>query len=75
MFWYQRFRQRMLDDPRFARVLHGGFCARMGRGLTMLVNVATLPLTLRYLGQLEYGIWVTISTSVVMLPLSGAVSQ
>jgi O-antigen/teichoic acid export membrane protein len=56
-------------------VLHGGFCARMGRGLTMLVNVATLPLTLRYLGQLEYGIWVTISTSVVMLPLSGAVSQ
>ena len=57
----------MLDDPRLARVLHGSFSGFLGRGLTMLVNVITLPMTLHYLGQLQYGIWVTISTSVVML--------
>ena len=66
MFWYQRFRHRMLDDSRLARVLHGSFSGLVGRGLAMLVNVVTLPLTLHYLGQVEYGIWVTVSTSVVM---------
>jgi len=66
MHWYKRFRQRLTNDPRFSRVLHGGFSGVLGRGLTLLINVITLPLTLRYLGGFEYGIWVTVSTSVVM---------
>ena len=67
MHWYKRFRQRLNNDKRFSRVLHGGFSGVLGRGLTLLINVVTLPLTLRYLGPFEYGIWVTVSTSVVML--------
>ena len=63
----ERLQQRILHDPRIARVFHGSLTALIGRGLTVLVNVVTLPLTLRYLGKLEFGIWVTVSTSVVML--------
>ena len=59
--------QRVGKDERLVRVLHGGFSAFLGRGLALLVSAVTLPLTVRYLGPLEYGIWVTISTSVVML--------
>lgn len=36
------------------------------KGLAILVSAITLPLTVRYLGKLQYGIWVTISTSVMM---------
>ncbi len=57
----------MLNDPRMQRVLHGSLSGLLGRGLTLAVSAATLPLTLRYLGPSKYGIWVTISTSVVML--------
>ena len=60
-------RQRITSDPRIARVIHGSVSALVGRGLTVAVNIILLPLTLRYLGKLEFGIWVTISTSVVML--------
>ena len=67
MNWYTRLRQRLGSDPRLARVFHGSFSGVVGRGLTLLINVVTLPLTLRYLGRFEYGIWVTVSTSVVML--------
>jgi O-antigen/teichoic acid export membrane protein len=55
------------DDQRLARILHGGFSALARRGVALLVNALTLPLTVRYLGSLQYGIWVTISTTVVML--------
>jgi O-antigen/teichoic acid export membrane protein len=67
MLWYQRLRQRLLNDPRFARILHGSLSGLMGRGFTLLVSAVTLPLTLHYLGKLEYGLWVTVSTSVTML--------
>ena len=60
-----RLRKRIEDDPRFSRVLHGSVSGVLGRGLTLLISAITLPLTLRYLGRLEYGIWVTVSTSVV----------
>jgi O-antigen/teichoic acid export membrane protein len=67
MNWYKRLRLRLSNDPRISRVLHGSLSSVLGRGLTLLINVVTLPLTLRYLGSFEYGIWVTVSTSVVML--------
>lgn len=60
-------RRRLNDDRRLTRILHGGFSALAGRGVALLVNAVTLPLTIRYLGPLQYGIWVTISTTVVML--------
>ncbi len=48
-------------------MLHGSASALLGRGLGLLISLVTLPLTVRYLGKLEYGVWVTISTSVAML--------
>ncbi len=67
MLSFPSFRQRLAGDPRMARVLHSGVTALSGAVLAVLVNIITLPLTLHYLGKLEYGVWVTISTSVLML--------
>jgi O-antigen/teichoic acid export membrane protein len=50
-----------------ARILHGGATGIASKTITMLASAISLPLAVRYLGRLEYGIWVTISTSVVML--------
>lgn len=49
------------------RVVRGGATGIAGKGLMMVVNAISLPITIRYLGPLEYGIWVTISTTVLML--------
>jgi O-antigen/teichoic acid export membrane protein len=54
-------------DSRLAGVLRGSLSAVAGRGLAVLINAALMPLVLRYLGKLEFGVWITISTSVVML--------
>lgn len=67
MFSVNRMRTRLNDDPRLARMLRGGASGIAGRGLGILVSLVTLPLTVRYLGPTEYGVWVTISTTVVML--------
>lgn len=60
-------RHRMQADARLSSIFKGSASGIVGKGLTMLVSAITLPLCVRYLGKLEYGIWVTISTSVVML--------
>lgn len=64
---YRRLRLRLQQDPRLVRMLHGGASNFLGRGVALLVSAVTLPLTVRYLGKLEYGVWITISTTVVML--------
>jgi O-antigen/teichoic acid export membrane protein len=63
----RRLRLRLKNDPRLVRMLHGGASNFAGRGIALLVSAVTLPLTVRYLGKLEYGVWITISTTVVML--------
>lgn len=67
MFAATSLRRRIAQDPRLSRVVHGSVTALAGRGLAVAINAVLLPLTLRYLGKLEFGIWVTISTSVLML--------
>jgi O-antigen/teichoic acid export membrane protein len=62
-----RLNGRLKADARLSSIFKGSASAIAGKGLTIVVNAITLPLTIRYLGKLEYGIWVTISTSVVML--------
>ncbi len=64
---YRRLRRRLKNDPRLVRMLHGGATNFAGRGVALLASAVTLPLTVRYLGKLEYGVWITISTTVVML--------
>lgn len=58
---------KLKDDPRLGRVVKGGVSGILGRMVTVLVNAISLPITVRYLGPQRYGIWVTISTTVVML--------
>jgi len=55
------------DDPRFARVLKGGLSGAVGKATAVLVNAVSLPITIRYLGPEQYGFWVTISTTIMML--------
>lgn len=67
MYLMQRVRRSLSKDPRLSRIFKGGLTGVAGKGMGMVVSAITLPLTVRYLGSLEYGIWVTISTTVVML--------
>ncbi|MDE1163310.1 MAG: oligosaccharide flippase family protein [Acidobacteriaceae bacterium] len=48
-------------------MLHGGASGLIAKLFAVLMSAVSLPLTVRYLGKLEYGLWVTISTTVVML--------
>jgi O-antigen/teichoic acid export membrane protein len=59
-------RKRLQKDPRLARMLHGGASGLLSRLVSLLLSAVTLPLTVHYLGQQEYGVWVTIATTVVM---------
>ncbi len=63
----ERLRSASRNDQRLGRILHGGLSALLGRGFGLVVSAISLPLTVRYLGPERYGIWVTVSTSVVML--------
>jgi O-antigen/teichoic acid export membrane protein len=40
--------------------------AVFGKGISILVGVATVPLTVRYLGAEGFGLWVTISSATTM---------
>jgi O-antigen/teichoic acid export membrane protein len=58
---------RLKDDLRFARVLKGGASGVAGKIAAVVVNAVSLPITVRYLGQQQYGLWVTISTTITMI--------
>jgi len=58
---------RLKDDLRFARVLKGGASGVAGKIAAVVVNAVSLPITVRYLGPEQYGFWVTISTTIMML--------
>lgn len=40
--------------------------AAFGKGASLLVSVATVPLTVRYLGAEGYGLWITITSAATM---------
>jgi O-antigen/teichoic acid export membrane protein len=58
---------KLKDDPRLVRVLKGGASGVIGKTTAILVNAVSLPITVRYLGREQYGFWVTISTTIMML--------
>ncbi len=41
--------------------------ALVGKGSIFLVNAISVPIMVRYLGAVEYGLWATISTTIAML--------
>jgi O-antigen/teichoic acid export membrane protein len=60
-------REHIREGPRLRRGLHGALSAVAGKGTSLLVSLVTLPITIRYLGRVEYGIWVTVSSTVLLL--------
>src|SRR6266568_1446001 len=61
------------SDPgerRHARVAQGALSALGARSVGLLAGLAIVPLTLSYLGQERYGVWITISTTVAWLQLA-----
>ncbi len=60
-------RSRLKNDQRLARLFKGGASGVAAKVTAVLVNAIGLPITVRYLGPEQYGFWVTISTTVVML--------
>src|SRR5260370_42145854 len=62
---------KLKEDPRLARGFKGGVSGIAGKLATLLVNAISLPITVRYLGPQQYGLWVRISTTVVMVAVVG----
>lgn len=52
---------------RLRRVFSAMGTAIFGKGSVLIVNAISIPIVVRYLGAEQYGIWVTISTSVALL--------
>jgi O-antigen/teichoic acid export membrane protein len=55
------------QSPRHRRVFSALGTAILGRGSVLVVNAVSIPIVVRYLGAEQYGLWVTISTTVAML--------
>lgn len=53
--------------PRKGRILSALWTAVLGKGSVVLISILSVPITVRYLGPEQYGIWITISTTIVML--------
>jgi O-antigen/teichoic acid export membrane protein len=49
------------------RILSAVGTAVFGKGSVLLVNAISVPITVRYLGAEQYGLWITISMTVAML--------
>ncbi len=65
----KRVLDRLGNDPRLASIYKGSATGLLSRLVTLGVSAISLPLNVRYLGKEEYGIWITISGTVVMLNL------
>jgi O-antigen/teichoic acid export membrane protein len=54
------------SSRRYRRIVAAVVSALFGKGTSLLVNAAVIPLTVRYLGPEGYGLWITISSAVTM---------
>jgi O-antigen/teichoic acid export membrane protein len=64
----QEIPSKMLPDSRrrYRGIATSAVSALFGKGISVLVSVAIVPLTVHYLGGEGYGLWVTISSAVTM---------
>lgn len=60
-------RTTLRNDARLSRVVKGGLSGIVGKFANLFINAISLPITVRYLGRQQYGFWITISTTVLML--------
>ncbi len=57
---------RQDSKRRYSGIVSAALSALFGKGVSILVSVATVPLTVRYLGAEGYGLWITISSAATM---------
>lgn len=55
------------NDKRYRRILEAGASAVISKGAVLLVNLISVPIAVRYLGSVGFGLWTTISTSLSLL--------
>lgn len=55
---------------RYRRIAHTLLSALFGRGISLLVSLISIPLTLRYLGAERYGAWIVLNTFFTWLVLA-----
>lgn len=54
-------------NKRTRRIFEAGFSAIFSKGIVLLVNALSIPITVRYLGPEQFGVWITISTTLSLL--------
>jgi O-antigen/teichoic acid export membrane protein len=54
-------------DRRYRRILEAGASALLSKGAALLVNLISLPIVVRYLGPVQFGIYASISTTLSLL--------
>jgi O-antigen/teichoic acid export membrane protein len=52
---------------RYRGILEAGVSAFISKGAVLVANLLTIPIVVRYLGPVQFGIWATITTSVSLL--------
>lgn len=52
---------------RMRRLKQGAASSVVSKGVALVVNLISIPITIRYLGPEDFGIWATISTTLSML--------
>src|SRR5262249_24406119 len=57
-------------QQRYQRIIHSTLAAAIARGLNLFVGFISVPLAVGYLGRERYGIWVTISSLLVLMQFS-----
>jgi len=62
--------QRDVGKERYRRAALTGAASIIQRGLTIVISLVSVPLTIHYLGPEQYGVWLTISSILVWLALT-----
>lgn len=62
--------QKERGNERYRRAALTGAASIIQRGLTVLISLVSVPLTIHYLGTERYGVWLTISSILVWLALT-----
>jgi O-antigen/teichoic acid export membrane protein len=52
---------------RYRRIFEAGYSALISKGAILAVNAISIPIVVRYLGPLQFGIWATITTTLSLL--------
>src|SRR5579871_566674 len=59
-----------VSKERYRRAALTGAASIIQRGLTIVISLVSVPLTIHYLGPERYGVWLTISSILVWLALT-----